>query len=239
MVFNFGEEQVEQMQVSNLDKDSLKKMAKKCTGGFVDELRSVAMKLHTKDQSKEGQKETQIKPWREWDPTLDGYLKFLVDRKLIYDTLDKIICQADFPEYAEFRNTGLERALNLSKDLQWFKEQGHVIPQPLPVGLDYSLYIEKLSKNDPQAFICHLYVIYFGQTAGGRMIGRKVAAKLLNGKELEFYKWDGDITITLQYFREKLNKVAQNWTRDEKDHCLDEIEISFKFNRDIFHLTLV
>ncbi|MFS7934306.1 putative Heme oxygenase (biliverdin-producing) [Helianthus anomalus] len=75
---------------------------------------------------------------------------------------------------AEFRNTGLERAGNLAKDLNWFKEQGHVIPEPLSPGLDYSVYVEELSKNDPQAFICHFYNTYFAHTAGGRMIGKKV-----------------------------------------------------------------
>lgn len=79
-------------------------------------------------------------------------------------------CDAD----AEFRNTGLERAGNLTKDLAWFKEEGHSIPEPLSPGIDYSLYIEELSKKDPQAFICHFYNTYFAHTAGGRMIGRKV-----------------------------------------------------------------
>ncbi|KAF5804354.1 putative Heme oxygenase (biliverdin-producing) [Helianthus annuus] len=209
---------------------------KRQTGGFVDEMRSVAMKLHSKDQSKEGEKETQGKPWPKWEPTIDGYLKFLVDSKLVYDTLDKILLKADFPEYAEFRNTGLERAGNLAKDLNWFKEQGHVIPEPLSPGLDYSVYVEELSKNDPQAFICHFYNTYFAHTAGGRMIGKKVAAKILNGKELEFYKWDGDLSQLLQNVREKLNKVAENWTRDEKNRCLQETEKSFKFNGEILHL---
>ncbi|KAM0005165.1 putative Heme oxygenase (biliverdin-producing) [Helianthus debilis subsp. tardiflorus] len=209
---------------------------KRQTGGFVDEMRSVAMKLHSKDQSKEGEKETQGKPWPKWEPTIDGYLKFLVDSKLVYDTLDKILVKADFPEYAEFRNTGLERAGNLEKDLNWFKEQGHVIPEPLSPGLDYSVYVEELSKNDPQAFICHFYNTYFAHTAGGRMIGKKVAAKILNGKELEFYKWDGDLSQLLQNVREKLNRVAESWTRDEKNRCLQETEKSFKFNGEILHL---
>ncbi|XP_071693093.1 heme oxygenase 1, chloroplastic-like [Rutidosis leptorrhynchoides] len=58
----------------------------------------VTVKLHSKDQSKEGEKETQGKPWPKWEPTIDGYLKFLVDGKLVSDTLDKILDQADFPE---------------------------------------------------------------------------------------------------------------------------------------------
>lgn len=208
------------------------------SGGFVDEMRSVAMKLHTRDQAREGEKETQGKPWPKWEPTIDGYLKFLVDSKMVYDTIDTILHKAAFPEYVEFRNTGLERAENLAKDLEWFKEQGHSVPEPSTPGVNYSLYIEELSKEDPQSFICHFYNTYFAHTAGGRMIGKKVAAKILNNKELEFYKWDGDLSQLLQNVREKLNGVAENWTRDEKNHCLEETEKSFKFNGDILRLML-
>lgn len=75
---------------------------------------------------------------------------------------------------AEFWNTGLERSESLAKDLEWFKEQGHIIPAPSSPGLSYAQYLEELSENDPQAFICHFYNIYFAHTAGGRMIGKKV-----------------------------------------------------------------
>lgn len=37
----------------------------------------------------------------------------------------------------------------------------------------------------------------------------QVAAKILNNKELEFYKWDGDLSQLLQNVREKLNGVAE------------------------------
>lgn len=37
----------------------------------------------------------------------------------------------------------------------------------------------------------------------------QVAEKILNKKELEFYKWNGDLTQLLQNVREKLNKVAE------------------------------
>lgn len=76
---------------------------------------------------------------------------------------------------AEFRNTGLERAESLAKDLGWLKEQGHSIPEPSSPGLNYSAYVEELSKKDPQAFICHFYNTYFAHSAGGRMIGKKVS----------------------------------------------------------------
>lgn len=206
--------------------------------GFVEEMRFVAMKLHTKDQAKEGEKENEGQPMAKWEPSVEGYLKFLVDSKLVFDTLEKIVEKAPFPEYAEFRNTGLERSEALSKDLEWFRQQGHAIPEPSTPGLSYAGYLEELSEKDPQAFICHFYNTYFAHSAGGRMIGRKVAEKILNKKELEFYKWDGDLSQLLQNVRDKLNKVAENWTREEKNHCLEETEKSFKFSGAILRLIL-
>ncbi|KAL8149725.1 heme oxygenase 1, chloroplastic-like [Apium graveolens] len=206
--------------------------------GFVEEMRFVAMKLHTKDQAKEGEKEPQGKPVAKWEPCVEGYLKFLVDSKLVYDTLEGIIVKAEFPEYAEFQNTGLERSEGLEKDLEWFKMQGHDIPEPSPPGLNYAQKLEELSKNDPQAFICHFYNTYFAHSAGGRMIGRKVATDILNGKELNFYKWEGDLSQLLQNVRDKLNKVAESWTREEKNHCLEETEKSFKYSGEILSLIL-
>ncbi|XP_073066943.1 heme oxygenase 1, chloroplastic-like [Primulina eburnea] len=206
--------------------------------GFVEEMRFVAMKLHTRDQAKEGEKEPEGQPVAKWDPTIEGYLKFLVDSKHVYETLEKIVERASFPEYAEFRNTGLERSECLAKDLEWFRQQGHIIPEPSSPGVTYAEYLEELSEKDPQAFLCHFYNTYFAHSAGGRMIGRKVAEKILDGKELEFYKWDGDLSQLLQNVRDKLNNVAQNWTREEKDHCLEETEKSFKFSGTILRLIL-
>lgn len=209
--------------------------------GFVDEMRAVAMKLHTREQAREGEKEAQgpeEKSPTQWEPTIEGYSKFLVDSKLVYDTLERIVEEAPVPYYAEFRNTGLERSASLAKDLEWFREQGYSIPEPSAPGLAYASYLEELAKKDPQAFICHFYNVYFAHTAGGRMIGKKVAEKLLNKKELEFYKWDGDLRQLLQNVRDKLNTVAENWTREEKNHCLEETEKSFKYSGDILRLIL-
>ncbi|GAB4828285.1 Heme oxygenase 1 [Ancistrocladus abbreviatus] len=86
--------------------------------GFVEEMRFVAMKLHTKEQAKEGEKVAEgpeEKSPAKWEPTVDGYLKFLVDSKLVYDTLERIVDKAAVPYYAEFRNTGLERSKKLEK----------------------------------------------------------------------------------------------------------------------------
>lgn len=65
--------------------------------GFVEEMRFVAMKLHTKDQSKEGEKEADVQPVGKWEPTVAGYLKFLVDSKIVYDTMEAIVAKAAHP----------------------------------------------------------------------------------------------------------------------------------------------
>lgn len=76
--------------------------------GFVEEMRFVAMKLHTRDQSKEGEKEPEGQPMAKWEPSVEGYLRFLVDSKLVYDTLEKIMEKAPFPE-CEFFLTSISQ----------------------------------------------------------------------------------------------------------------------------------
>ncbi|XP_015944880.1 heme oxygenase 1, chloroplastic [Arachis duranensis] len=208
---------------------------------FVEELKSVSMKMHTREQARDGEKQPKQPEERsvsKWDPTIDGYLKFLVDSMVVFDTLEKIIQHAFYPSYDEFRNTGLERCANLEKDLKWFKEEGHAIPEPSSPGLNYAKYLKELSESDEQAFICHFYNIYFAHSAGGRMIGKKVAEKLLNKKELEFYKWDGNLSQLLQNVRDKLNKVTEGWTEEEKKRCLAETEKTFKMSGEVLRLIL-
>ncbi|KAJ6846409.1 putative mediator of RNA polymerase II transcription subunit 16 [Iris pallida] len=65
-----------------------------------------------------------------------------------------------------------------------------------------------------------------------------VAEKILNKKELEFYKWDGDLSQPLQNVRDKINQVANSWSRAEKNHCLEETEKSFKYSGEILRLIL-
>ncbi|VVB16425.1 unnamed protein product [Arabis nemorensis] len=137
-----------------------------------------------------------------------------------------------------FKNTGLERAEKLRMDLEWFKEQGYEIPEPMAPGITYSQYLKDIANKDPLAFVCHFYNIYFAQSAGGRMIGTKISERILNNKELEFYKWDGQLSELLQNVRERLNKVAELWTREEKNHCLEETAKLFKFSGEILRLLL-
>lgn len=221
--------------------------------GFVEEMRFVAMKLHTNRTVKQGEKakekaeekaeaepddDAQSQTAGAWEPTIKCYLQFLVDSKLLHETLEAIIDRAPHSSYAEFRNTGLERSERLAKDLEWFLQQGHAIPDPRSPGINYSEYLEKIAEKDPPAFICHFYNIYFAHNAGGQMIGRQVAKKILDGRELEFYKCDGDLVKMLKDVKEKLNKVAEGWSREEKNRCLEETRKSFTYSGKIIRLII-
>lgn len=204
--------------------------------GFVEEMRITAMKLHTKDQSKAGEKPQQETPMAKWEPTKEGYIQFLVDSAALYDAMEAIVAKATHPMYAKFRNTGLERTEGLKQDLAWFESQGFAIPAPTEAGLEYARYLTELSEKDPQAFLCHFYNVYFAHSAGGRMIGRKISEMLLEGRELEFYKWQGELSTLLSDVKTSLNEVSSDWTREEKDHCLKETELSFKYSGNVIKI---
>lgn len=65
---------------------------------FVDEMRMKAIKLHSRDQAIGGEQQPNGPPLLKWEPTMKGCVKFLVDSKAVYDTLEIIIEKATFPE---------------------------------------------------------------------------------------------------------------------------------------------
>ncbi|CAL5053634.1 unnamed protein product [Urochloa decumbens] len=196
---------------------------------FVEEMRAVAMRLHSREQSRHGEKEVPLEPpVATWAPTVAGFVRFLADNKLVFHTLEAIVARAAVPWYAEFRDTGLERSEALGKDLEWFKQQGYTIPEPSAVAVAYASFLEELSEKEPQAFINHFYNLYFGHSAGGVLIGKKIVEMTNLQKEPEFYRWEGNNLSQLQQnVRDKLNQVASAWSQEEKDRCLDEMEKSF------------
>ena len=206
--------------------------------GFVEEMRFVAMKLHTKDQApKEGQREAAPTPWAQWKPTRQGYLKFLNESRKVYEALEEAVGSRE--DYKLFRDTGLERTQSLAEDVRWFKEKYGLEPVETGdegPGAKYAAELRSLAASDPPAFICHFYNVYFAHTAGGRMIGVKMADMLLDRHALEFYKYpsapsgDGDHRPLLDEVRRSLDAVAENWTREQKDRCLAETEESFKMS---------
>lgn len=209
--------------------------------GFVEEMRFVAMKLHTREQApKEGEKkpEPEQKPMAQWQPTKEGYLKFLVESKAVYEAMEDIVASGASPIYAAFVDTGLERAEPLAKDIAWFQsEHGLEAPPADGPGAEYAQFLKELAETSPPEFICHFYNVYFAHSAGGKMIGRKVSEMILNGKELEFYKWGGaGLEESLASVKAKLNQAAEGWSREEKDRCLEETSKSFQLSGKLLRL---
>ncbi|KAI4316731.1 hypothetical protein L6164_024682 [Bauhinia variegata] len=174
-----------------------------------------------------------------WQPSMEGFLKYMVDSKLVFSTVERIVDESSDVSYAYFRKTGLERSEAYSKDLEWFDEQGFMIPNPSSPGLSYAKYLEEFSERSAPLFLCHFYNIYFSHIAGGQVISRKVSEKLLEGKELEFYRWEGDMQQLLKGVREKLNMLGEHWYRDEKNRCLKEAKKSFRFLEQIVRLIIL
>jgi hypothetical protein len=152
-----------------------------------DELRTYAVKLHTKDQAKGGQQEAQV-PFTKWEPTRADFLRFLVDSLHVYETMEEQV--AKYPALAILRGTGLERAAALRQDVQWMLEYDRSLELPPlgEAGRSYGEYLRKIAGSVP-AFVCHFYSQYFAHTAGGLRIGNSLMVKLLEGNRLQFYTW--------------------------------------------------
>lgn len=87
-------------------------------------------------------------------------------------------------------HAGLERAKPLAQDIEWFAAtyKDVTVPEVGPYGKAYSAFLKEIHARSLPAFVCHYYNHYFAHTAGGRMIGKKMAAMLLDGHELHFYQ---------------------------------------------------
>merc|ERR1719253_680541 len=85
------------------------------------EMRSAAMKLHTRDQApKEGQQPAE-KPVSKWEPGREEYLQFLVDSRHVYQCLEDIVNENEV--LSTFADSGLERAAALEKDIAWLRRR--------------------------------------------------------------------------------------------------------------------
>lgn len=135
--------------------------------------------------------------------------------------------------YRVFVNTGLERTAALQKDIDYMvKTWGLKADPPAPggPGLAYAGFLRDLARSSPPAFVCHYYNYYFAHTAGGRMIGAQVSKMALDMWMGDFYKWEGEVSQLVDAVRGKINGVADEWSRAEKDSCLRETPRTFKYS---------
>ncbi|KAL5777838.1 hypothetical protein ACOSP7_010764 [Xanthoceras sorbifolium] len=204
-----------------------------------EEVEGAAKEDEEEDEAKEDDSSSVDSAGETWKPSMEGFVKYLVDTRLVFNTIERIVDESDDVAYAYFRKTGLERAGGISKDLEWFSEQGIVIPDPSTPGVSYAKYLEEIAEKSAPLFLSHFYNIYFSHIAGGLVIAKRVSEKILEGRELEINKWDGDAEELLKGVREKLNMLGEHWTRDEKNKCLKEATKSFKFLGQIVRLIIL
>lgn len=197
--------------------------------GFVEEMRFVAMRLHTKDQApREGQQEESALPIDAWHPTRADFMQFLVDSRHVYDYFENQLIE--HPLFASFRNTGLERVEALDRDISSLLIEGVEERQASTSATGYVAYMQKLLENKPESALCHWYNYYFAHSAGGRMIGRLMQQRLFDSRNFAFYEWEGDVKEMLGPVRESIDKVAEDWSRDVKDVCLKETGLAFGYS---------
>lgn len=208
--------------------------------GISEEFRFVAMKLRNDKGSKSPPSDQGQSDHGDgsWEPSMEGFLKFLVDSKLVFETLERIVQESNDFSYAYFRRTGLERAQSLARDLEWFGQQGISIPEPSKPGVSYATYLKQLGEESAPSFLSHFYNVYFSHIAGGQVIARQAADKLVVGRELEFYRWEGDAKELLKEVRVKLNRLGEHWCRADKKRCLSEAAKSFKHLQQIVGLII-
>ncbi|RCV44471.1 hypothetical protein SETIT_9G376100v2 [Setaria italica] len=174
----------------------------------------------------------------EWMPSMEGFVLYLVDSKLVFDTIERVVAESTDVAYVYFRKSGLERSASISKDLEWFREQGVEIPEPSTLGSTYATYLTELAESNAPAFLSHYYNIYFAHVTGGVAIGNKIRDKILDGRELEFCKWDTDAELLLKDAREKLNELSKHWTRKDRNLCLKEAAKCFQYLGKIVRLII-
>merc|ERR1712137_222023 len=140
------------------------------------EMRGAAMKLHTRDQARQGERPAQ-KPVMgllhnsasptscvqsppaplqvtTWEPGRAEYLQFLVDSQLVYGCFEDIVMANDV--LAPFRDSGLERRDALALDIAWFAEEGLPTPSPAKQGLSYEAFLRDMVADERwEQFVCH------------------------------------------------------------------------------------
>ena len=196
---------------------------------IIEDLKSAAMNLHTKDQAASGGQKAKERP--AFEPTREGYLRYLEDSRVIFSTFEEIVREKD--ELAPLRDSGLERSSALDRDIAFLSGldvsaadfEGDESP-----GAEYATYVRTLSEENLPGFVCHYFNTYFAHTAGGRMIGKAVSDRILDGKKLDFYHdYPQAVSKLTRKVKESLEGIATEWSEDERAKCVGETGKAFKY----------
>ena len=98
-------------------------------------------------------------------------------------------------------------------------------------GTEYAKYLREMSEENLPGFMCHYYNTYFAHTAGGRMIGKAVADKILDGKKLDFYHDypEKNVKKLSAPVKDLIEDIALEWSQEERDQCTGQTPKAFQF----------
>lgn len=121
--------------------------------------------------------------------------------------------------------------------LRGVEPPSHPAPAAAPgPGAAYAAHLASLASRDVPAFICHFYNVYFAHTAGGAMIGRSLTAAL-DLPPQRFWSYDGvDLAGSMDGVRGKINAAAEEWSEEQRQHCLAETGRSFEMSGKLLRL---
>ncbi|KAF8821644.1 putative Heme oxygenase 1, chloroplastic [Cardiosporidium cionae] len=164
-----------------------------------------------------------------------AFFQFLIDSCCVFNMLEDIV--NTHTRFEPLRNTGIELHDALKLDIQWMIEHfpedcdssltvGHA-------GRAYADHLKYLSLSSIPQFITHYYNIYFAHGAGGRLIGKEISKRLLEGYNLKFYILKEDTNLIKEDVKTRIDALASKWTPEEEEDCLDGIPDCFKFGQEL------
>ncbi|KAK6938715.1 hypothetical protein RJ641_032223 [Dillenia turbinata] len=166
-------------------------------------LNKLKTKLHVNEEEEEKEEKEVVNGGEEpWVPSIEGFVKYLVDYKLVFDDKSGDV------SYAYFRKTGLGRLQSLSKDLEWLVQQDILTPEPSSFSVSYATFLEGLAEKSAPLFYSSLMSTIFFTYCWGQVITKQLSEKLFEGKELEFCRWEGDALELLKGVRENMNMLG-------------------------------
>lgn len=166
----------------------------------------MSLKELTAEKHKSAERQEFVKVMFSGNIHPEFYATFLANQHPVYEFLE---LHAMLHRVVAGMPQDIRRAPAILADMQelWNKEDNPVI---LPVVNEYLDHITKLSKEDPQKLMAHIYVRHMGDLSGGQMIAKRVPG---SGK---FYQFENPDLL-----KETIRARIDDSLAEEANVCFD------------------
>ncbi|MFD2674843.1 biliverdin-producing heme oxygenase [Gulosibacter bifidus] len=167
--------------------------------------------------------------------SLNAWFGLLEQYQYIYGALEAAVAAApENPAMVELFDLRLDRSSTIAADLHALEMAHHVTsigPQPSTLA-----YVERIRscRFDEYRILAHHYTRYLGDLSGGQVMRTLLTRHYgLTSEESTFFAFDiGALPPYKKRYRECMNALPL--TRAEADRVVDEANISFTYNQQIF-----